>query len=94
MSEQDDRASKLEEGEVVCSMVFPAAHQSSEVMQPDKESFDLPAANRYLRRGCYAGGNKKHSERSSPPPGPNPEPALAAPLRSPRLFAKPENADA
>ena len=43
MSEKNDCASELKEGEVVFGMIFPANDQSSKVMKPGKESFDFPA---------------------------------------------------
>ena len=43
MPEKNDDTSELEEGVEVFGIVFPAHHQSSKVMQPSEEAFDLPA---------------------------------------------------
>lgn len=43
MSEKDDGASQLEEGEIVLGIVFPANDEPSKVVQPGEEAFDFPA---------------------------------------------------
>jgi hypothetical protein len=44
MPEQDDEATELEHAEEVGFVVFPAAHQSTEVVKPGEEAFDFPTA--------------------------------------------------
>ena len=44
MPQQDDEATELEHAEKVGFMIFPAAHQSAEVVKPGEEAFDFPAA--------------------------------------------------
>lgn len=43
MSEKDDCASKLKEGEVVFGMIFPADDEPSKVVKPGEEPLDFPA---------------------------------------------------
>src|ERR1700693_2265886 len=43
MSEKDDCASELKEGEVVFGVIFPASDEPSEVVQPGEKPFDFPA---------------------------------------------------
>jgi hypothetical protein len=44
MPQQDDEATELEHAEKVGFMIFPAAHQSAEVVEPGEEALDFPAA--------------------------------------------------
>ena len=44
MPQQDDEATELEHAEKVGFMIFPAAHQSTEVVKPGEEAFDFPTA--------------------------------------------------
>jgi hypothetical protein len=42
MPQQDDEATELEHAEEVGFVIFPATHQSTEVVKPGEEAFDLP----------------------------------------------------
>src|SRR5215469_5719394 len=44
MPQQNDKATELEHAEEVGFVIFPAAHQSTEVVKPGEEAFDLPTA--------------------------------------------------
>ncbi len=44
MPQQDDGAPELNQGEKIFKMVLLSHHQASEVLQPGKEAFDLPAS--------------------------------------------------
>ena len=44
MSQQDDKTAELEHAEKVGLMIFPAADESAEVMEPGEEAFDFPSA--------------------------------------------------
>ena len=44
MPQQDDEATELEHAEKVGFMIFPAAHQTAEVVKPSKKAFDFPTA--------------------------------------------------
>src|SRR5216683_7722096 len=44
MSREDDEAAELEHAEEVGLVIFPAADQSAEVVEPSKEALDFPAA--------------------------------------------------
>src|SRR5579859_4408536 len=44
MPEEDDEAAELEHAEEVGFVIFPAADQSAEVVEPSEEALDFPAA--------------------------------------------------
>jgi len=44
MPQQDNEAAELEHGEEVGFVIFPAAHQPTEVVKPGEEAFDFPAS--------------------------------------------------
>ena len=44
MPQEDDEAAELEHTEEIGIVIFPAANQSAEVVQPSEEAFDFPAA--------------------------------------------------
>ena len=44
MPHEDHEAAELEHAEEVGFVIFPAAYQSAEVMEPSEEAFDFPAA--------------------------------------------------
>src|SRR5580765_7055308 len=44
MPQQDDKASQLDETQIILRMIFIADHQTPEVVQPSEESFDFPTA--------------------------------------------------
>src|SRR5438552_14957338 len=43
MSEKNECASKLKEGEIVFGVIFPAHNESSKVVQPGEETLNFPA---------------------------------------------------
>ena len=44
MSHEDDEAAELEHAEEVGFVIFPAADESAEVVEPSEEALDFPAA--------------------------------------------------
>ena len=42
MPQQDDKAAELEHAEEIGFVIFPAANQSAEIVEPGKEAFDFP----------------------------------------------------
>ena len=44
MPQEDDEAAELDHAEEIGLMIFPAANQSAEVVEPGKEPLDFPAA--------------------------------------------------
>jgi hypothetical protein len=44
MPQKDDEAAELDHAEEICFLIFPAANQTAEVMEPGKEPLDFPAA--------------------------------------------------
>jgi hypothetical protein len=44
MPQQDDEAAELEHAEEVGFVIFPAADQSAEIVEPSEEALDFPWA--------------------------------------------------